>query len=419
MPPSLHSVLGASSAHRWLVCTPSARLCELFEKRYGKKESAYAADGTKAHALAELKVRRAIYAADDMSAKKHALMSKAEQRAYPGINNARYRKLRESLGDIPEDMEHATDAYCDIVMEKYLRAREADASTALLLEQRLDYSQWVPSGFGTGDCVIVSDTVLEVIDFKYGQGVQVDAPGNPQLRLYALGAFAAFHVLFDFDRVRTTIVQPRIEHLSEEPLTVAELLNWADEVVVEKAKLAWAGLGEQIPGEHCRWCAAKAVCPARATVGLKVLQAGLEGSPGILSTEQLIGILPYLDDAESWIQDVKDHVELAALSGERIPGYKLVRGKKPNRVWANPEGVEAALLRTGYPTDVFRETRLKPVGAVEKELGKAAFQALLGDLVLQGEGKLILVPESDPRQGYNSAKVAFSDLITSNTTTTD
>lgn len=410
MPPTLHAVLGASSAHRWLACTPSARLCELFEQRYGKKESVYAAEGTKAHALAEMKVRLAVYEADGMNAEKHSHMSPEDQAVYPGINRARYTALRDALGDIPADMEHATDAYCDIVMEKFLRARDSDPGTVLLLEQRLDYSRWVPSGFGTGDCVIVSDAVLEVVDYKHGKGVPVSAPENPQLRLYGLGAYEAFHPLFSFSSVRTTIVQPRLENISEETLSAEDLLRWAEDTVVAKAKLAWAGLGEQVPGEHCRWCAAKAVCPARAAIGLKVLQAGVEIGPGILNTEQLIDMLPYLDDAQQWIEDVRSYVESAALQGQRIPGYKLVRGKKPNRVWANTEEVEATLLRAGYPQDTFRETRLKPIGEVEKALGKTAFQALLGGLVAQGEGKLILVPESDRRQEYSSAKAAFQDL---------
>jgi hypothetical protein len=390
-------------------------LAEKFDQRYGRKESEFAREGTKAHALGELKIRRALYKADHMTAAKHSRMSKAEQEAYQGINDHRYKALRDALGEIPKDMEQATDSYCDVVMEKYLRAREADSSTQLLLEQRLDYSRWVPSGFGTGDCVIVSDRLLEVLDYKHGKGIPVNAVDNPQLRLYGLGAYDRFCLLFNFPAVRMTIIQPRLESVTEETLSITDLLNWAETAVVERAKLAWAGTGEFVPGEHCRFCSAKAVCSARVAQGLKVFQYGLE-SPGLISDEQMAEILPLLDDAAAWIQDIKAYAENQALHGQRIPGYKLVRGKKPNRVWSDPEEAEAVLLRSGFPVDAFRETKLKPVGQVEKQLGKATFQALLGELTSQGDGKLILVPESDKRLEYSNTAAVFDDLADINQT---
>ena len=413
MPPSLHAVLGASSAHRWLACTPSARLSEKFDERFGKKESTYAQEGTKAHALGELKIRRALYKVDGMTTAKLSRMSKDVRAEYPGINEHRYKALRADLGEIPDDMEHATDSYCDVVIEKLLQARDADPSAALYLETRLDYSIWVPSGFGTGDCIIVSDKLLEICDYKHGKGIPVSAVGNPQLRLYALGAWAAFHYLYNFPAVRMTIIQPRLDNLSEEVMTVEDLLHWAETEVVDKAKQAWAGTGAFVPGEHCRFCSAKAVCTARVAQGLKVFEYGLE-NPGVISDEQVAEILPYLDAAESWIQDIRAYAENQALHGQRIRGYKLVHGKRPNRQWSDAEEVKAQLLRSGYDPTTFEETKLKAVGTVEKLLGKAAFRALLEPLVHQGEGKLILVPESDKRQEYSSAEAAFSDLLDTN-----
>lgn len=409
MPPSLHAVLGASSAHRWLACTPSARLAEKFDNRFGRKESSFAAEGTKAHALAELKVRRELYILDEMTTARFSRMTDEQQAAYPGINEHRYKALREELETIPADMEHATDSYCDIVIEKYLRARDADESAQIYLEQRLDYSKWVPSGFGTGDCVIVSDSLLEVIDYKHGKGIPVAAEKNPQLRLYALGASALFSQLYDFNKVRYTIVQPRLQSVTDETLALDDLYAWADNEVVEPAKLAWLGKGEFVPGEHCRFCSAKAVCSARVAQALKMFQYGLE-APGMISDEQIPEILPLLDDAEAWIKDIKSYAENQALHGQRVRGYKLVRGKRPNRTWKDADEVRAQLLRSGYGTGQFEETKLKPVGEIEKTLGKTAFRALLGDLVHQGEGKLILVPESDSRQEYSSADAAFGDL---------
>lgn len=409
MPPSLHAVLGASSAHRWLVCTPSARLCEKLNARFGSTSSADAAEGTKAHALAELKVRLAVYKADKITPSKHSRMSEEEQQAYVGINPCRYEALRKDLGDIPKDMEQSTDSYCDIVMEKYLSAREKDPGAQLFLEQRVDYSKWVPSGFGTGDAIIVSDLMLEVCDYKHGKGVPVNAVNNPQIRLYGLGALSRFGTLYDFPGVRGTIIQPRLESVTEEFLTREELLAWAENEVVEKAKLAWKGTGEFVPGEHCRFCAAKAVCSARVAEGLKLFQSGLT-EPGLIPDEQIPAILSTLSVAESWIKDIKEYAENQALHGQVWPGWKLVHGKRPNRSWSDPEAVKAQLLRAGYPAGQFEETRLKPVGEIEKALGKSAFRALVGELVSQGEGRLILVPSDDKRVEYASADADFSDL---------
>ena len=410
MPPSLHAVLGASSAHRWLTCTPSARLAENMNARFGSKTSAFAEEGTKAHNLAEIKVRYAVYQADKMTAAKLAEMSPSEREAYNGINKFRYEALRAELGEIPKDMEQATDSYCDIVMEKFLSAKERDPGAQLFLEQRLDYSKWVPSGFGTGDAMIVSDLILDICDYKHGKGIPVSAVGNHQTRLYALGGLARFGSLYDFPVVRETIIQPRLESVSEETLTREDLLHWAETEVVEKAKQAWAGTGEFVAGEHCRFCPAKAVCSARVAEALKIFQFGLN-APGMIPDEQIPEILATLDVAESWIKDIRAYAENQALHGQTWPGWKLVRGKKPNRQWTDPEEVKAQLLRAGYPTDQFEETRLRPVGEIEKALGKKAFRALVGELVSQGEGRLTLVPADDKRIEYSSADADFSDLL--------
>ena len=410
MPPQLHAILGASSAKRWLTCTPSARLGERLTSRFGSESSPYAQEGTKAHALAEIKVRKAFYAADGMTTTVYSRMSQEERDAYTGINAFRYDALRAELGDIPSDMEHATDAYCDVVMEKYLSAKDQDASTRLLLEQRLDYSRWVPSGFGTGDCVIVSDSLLEIADLKYGLGIPVDAVDNPQLRLYGLGAIAKFGQLYDFPAVRMTIIQPRLESVSEETLGRVELLDWAESEVREKAQQAWKGIGDFVPGDHCRFCPAKAVCSARVAEALKLFRYGFE-TPGLIPDEQIPGILETLDVAEAWIKDFRAYAEKQALNGQKFPGWKLVRGKKPNRRWADPEEVRAQLLRAGYAPGQIETTSLKPVGEIEKTIGAKAFRALVGGLVAQGEGRLTLVPESDKRLEYASADAAFADLI--------
>lgn len=408
--PSLHAVLGASSAHRWLTCPPSARLCERLSHHMSKGDSPHAREGTKAHALGELKIRNAFWHEDGMTTERYSRMSAAEQEAYTGINDFRYQALRDDLGEIPSDMEQATDTYCDVVINKYLRAKEADPGAQLLLEQRYDYSHWVPSGFGTGDATIVSDILLEVIDYKHGKGVPVNAVDNPQIRLYELGAYWKYRHLYDFTKVRGTIVQPRLDSMTDEDLTLDELLQWADEVVAPAAKLAWAGQGEFCPGDHCRWCAAKPVCAARVAEALKLFKYGFE-SPGVIPDEQIPEILPVLDTAEDWIKDIRAYAENQALKGQKWQGYKLVRGKRPNRKWGDTEEVKAQLLRAGFNPELFETTALKPPGEVEKAIGKTAFRSLLAELVSQGEGKLTLVPESDKRVEYASADADFGDLL--------
>lgn len=408
--PTLHAVLSPSSSSRWLACTPSARLCERLERRFGESQSPYAAEGTQGHALGELKIRLAIYEADEMTTAKFSHLSAEARQEYPGINSFRYKALRAELGDISDSIERATDSYCDVIMHKYLSAREADPSTRIYLEQRLDISKWVPGSFGSGDCVIVSDSLLEICDLKLGVGVPVSAIGNPQLRLYGLGGLAQFGIFYDFPNIRTTIIQPRLESVTEEALTREELVTWAENEVVDKAQQAWLGTGDFVPGEHCRWCKAKATCSARVAEALKMFQYGLE-SPGLIPDEQIPAILATLSIAEDWIKDIRAYAENQALHGQKWPGYKLVRGKKPNRKWVDAEEVKAQLLRAGYGPEQFESTALRPVGEIEKTLGKAAFNALLGGLVSQGEGKPTLVPEDDKRFEIASADADFSDII--------
>lgn len=414
MPPIYHSVLGASSAHRWLACTPSAMLAHHLSERFGTKTSAAAEEGTKAHELCELKLCRAVWELDGMTGKKLSALPKIERNAYPGINQYRFNSLRKQLGEIPEEMTQAADTYCDVVLSKLCAARAADPSAEIFIEQKLDYSHWVPDGFGTGDCIIISDAVIEVIDFKYGKGVLVDACGNPQLRLYALGAYSKFAPLCRIRNVRYTIVQPRMNNLSEETIPVEELLAWAEFEVKPKAELAHKGQGEYVTGEHCRWCPAKAICSKRVSEALQAFGYGF-AQPGTLPDEMLPGILETLDVAESWIKDIRAYAEQKMLSGAPIHGWKLVHGKRPNRAWKSDEDVKAQLLRAGYTPEQFEQTKLKSVGEMEKLLGKTAFTALLSDLVAQGEGKPVLAPESDLRIAISSADAAFADMETTST----
>jgi hypothetical protein len=236
------------------------------------------------------------------------------------------------------------------------------------------------------------------------------------MRLYALGSIARFGPLYDFRNVRMTIIQPRLNSLDEDYASVDELLQWADEVVTPAAKLAWAGEGEFNPGDHCYYCPAKAVCAARAAQAMRVFDYGLAGS-GELSNEQIVAILPMLDETEAWIKDLREYTESCAAQGEKFRGYKLVRGRRPNRAWVDEDEVRAQLLRAGYGPETYERTTLKPPSDVQKLLGAKAYRSLIEEagLVRQGEGRLQLVPETDPRPEFNSADAAFEDMAAGNT----
>lgn len=391
---AVHALLSASAAKRWMSCPPSARLEEKLKERIGEKSSPFAAEGTKAHSLSELKLLR----------------EKGRLGDEDGINEFNYTKRREALGDIPDEMDHATDEYVDIIMEKYMAARRMTPDARLLLEQRLDYSAWVPHGFGTGDAVIVADRILEVCDLKYGKGVRVNAEGNPQARCYGLGAVAAYGDLYDFDTIRTTIIQPRLDHVTEETLSRDELLHWAETELAPVAKLAWLGEGEFQPGDHCKFCTARAICFARAQEAMRVVSQGME-NPGVIAEDEIPRLLDVADAIIDWLKELKQYALSQATRGHRWYGYKLVRGKKPARAWKDEEQAKEQLIRAGYSPDMYEVHKLKSVAQIEKEIGKTAFNAIFSDLTYQGEGTYTLVPESDGRPEINPADADFADLI--------
>jgi hypothetical protein len=347
----------------------------------------YAAEGTKAHALAELKLRLEL----------------------EEINKFSFDAQKKALGDIPSEMDRNTDTYVDVVLEKYYACKKVCPDAKLFVEMRLDMTPWIPGCFGTADACIVSDTILEVCDYKNGKGVPVDAVENPQARCYGLGAINAFGDLYSFTHVRNTIIQPRLDSITEELLTKEALLEWG-ESIKPTALLAWKGEGSFSPGDNCRFCAAKAVCKARAFQSFDLLAACLD-TPDVLPDEAIPGILKVADTCEAWLKDVKAYALSQALRGQEWPGYKLVKGKRPSRAFIDDEKAEEQLIRAGYTPEQYKVTRMKTVAEVEKLLGKKAFDALMGSLVVQGEGNLTLVPEEDKRVEYESADVAFSDML--------
>ena len=351
--------------------------------------SPFAQEGTKAHSLGELKLRKEI----------------------GEINAFNYNERRKALGDIPADMEQATDTYVDVVMTELYALKKVDEAAELFIEVQLDLSEWAPHCFGTSDACIVSDAGLVVVDYKHGQGVPVDAKENYQLRLYALGAYREFQALYTVRQIKTIICQPRINSITDETIAVDDLLVWADAVIKPAAEQAWKGMGEFCAGEHCRFCNVKAICKANVLNALSVIDSMFD-SPDVIDEDRLNSILPFLPTAKQWIQDVDDYCYKMALNGKRWRGYKLVQGKKPARQWTDEDAVVDQLARAGYTSDqFFDKPKLKSVSAMEKALKKPAFSALLNKYVFQGEAKLQLVPESDSREEYSPVELDFGDLV--------
>lgn len=401
-----HALLGASSAHRWLECTPSARLEESLN--LPDEGSPYAAEGTAAHEYAELELSYRL--------------GEINRRSYAG--RLRKHKATEWWG--PE-MEEAVGDYASFVVELAEELRAEGKTPYVYLEQRVDYSGFVPGGFGTADAVILSDGEIHVIDLKYGKGVPVSAEGNPQLRLYALGAALAYMDLFDFDTVHMTIVQPRLGSVSSDSASLDGLLDWAESYVKPRAAMADAGEGELRPSEGaCRWCKAKAVCRARAEESLKAAcedfsldslpespdEADLSlPPPELLTGEEIAELLPVLPAIEAWARDVQGWALAEARDrGARFPGYKLVEGRSNRRI-VQPGAAMDALAMEGYAaSDYQKPAELAPIGRLEKLLGKARFAEVLGAYVDKPAGKPVLVPESDKRPEIDPAESAAADF---------
>ncbi|MDD3888735.1 MAG: DUF2800 domain-containing protein [Syntrophomonadaceae bacterium] len=372
-----HALLSASGAHRWMNCTPSARLEREFEDNSGES----AAEGTAAHALAEHKLRRAL-----------KMRSKKPVSKYDS-----------------DEMDSYMDGYVEFIQELVTRAKQECNDPVVLIEQRLDFSKYVPGGFGTGDCVIIADGTLHIIDLKYGQGVLVEAEDNPQMKLYALGALELFDGIYDILTVSMTIYQPRRENVSTHTVFKETLYQWAEEVLKPTAELAFQGEGEYAPGEHCQFCRAAVKCRARAEEKLNLARFEF-ALPPLLTDEDIEETLALLDDLTSWANDIKAYALEAAVShGKEWRGYKLVEGRS-NRRYANEDAVAKAAKDAGY-RDIYRQS-LITLTEMEKLMSKAKFQEILGGLIEKPPGKPTLVPLSDKRQAMNavSAKNEFTEV---------
>lgn len=365
--PEKHAAITASGSHRWIHCPPSARL----EAQFPDTSSDAAAEGTRAHALAEKKL-------------------------LTWMKTGRRQRYKED----DEVMQESTDNYRDYVIGLYNELKAASADPDLNIEVQLDLSDWIPEGFGTSDACIPSTTALHIIDLKYGKGVKVDAEENSQMRLYALGAVALFWPLYEFDKVVMHIYQPRLDNISVEEISTDDLLAWGDSIK-PIARQAFEGKGEAHSGEWCRFCRCRTVCKTRASEIFSVLED--QPDTMFMSLEEVAGYLPKLDDAIKWAKDLQDYALAKARSGEKVPGYKLVEGRSVRKV-KDQNAMALALQEAGYGPDmIWKPLELQTLTNLEKLVGKKAFAKDYAALIEKPKGKPVLVPESDKRPEWIEA----------------
>lgn len=369
-----HALLSASGASRWLNCTPSARL----EEANGKRESSvYAQEGTLAHELSELYIRRD--ALDNITSK--------------AFDNELEKIMSNEL--FSEEMLDMVPRYVDYCIDTYNEAK-ANGDAILEIEQKLDLTEWVPESFGTADCVILADNIMEVIDLKYGKGVPVYAEWNSQLMLYALGALRKYDTIYDISLVRITVVQPRLDNINSFDISVEELLKWAEEELKVKAKMAYAGEGELNCGDWCKFCAVKNRCRALYDEQLKIAKYEFSG-PDLLTDDEIADVVKRLPKLVDWANSIHEYAQTLALNGKAWPGMKLVEGVARRKWIEDEQAIEKALKDACLGDDEIYDVKLKSITQIEKLVGKKNFEASFSNLVIKPQGKPTLVPESDKR----------------------
>ena len=372
--PDIHAYLSASSSDRWTHCPPSAKLNAEAQER----ASPYALEGTCAHSLCEYLVLEAL--------------------------GRECQNPTENLDVYNSEMQDAAESYRDFFLEQVTEAKKSCADPVVCVEQRVDFSKWVPQGFGTADGLIVTDGYLQVIDMKFGVGVLVDAKENTQLSCYALGGIDLYDGLYDIQKIRLTIFQPRREHYDTWDTTKGELLSWAENTLAPAAMLAMKGEGEFAAGDHCRFCKVKDTCRTRAEYYLSMVGDAFK-EPETLTVYEIASLLPKLPGFISWADDLKEYALRQAITGTKFPGFKVVEGRS-NRRYSDEEQAIAAVSKAGF--DPF-EHKILGITAMTKLLGKKRFEEILGKLVIKPQGKPVLAPDSDKRPEMHNIDEAFDE----------
>ena len=371
-----HALLSASSAHRWLACPPSAVAAEA----YPAQDTEFTREGTLAHEVAEIVVRTAMEGGDEYQ--------------FPQPE------------EVTMEMVASAEAYAD-----YIQELKTSDDAIVLLEQRVDFSPWVPEGFGTCDCILIQGNVLTIVDYKYGQGVAVSAEDNPQMKLYALGALNDYGIALDVSRVETHIFQPRLNNISTCGLMVEDLLDWAKKSVKPTAEKAFKGKGTYCAGEHCRFCPHAGRCRTLAKICTEYVEThDLRVAVPVLAPHELADALCMEPLIQIWLKRIKSQAMTTLLDGGEIPGWKVVEGKLGNRKWINEIAVAEALKIAGYSREEITETKLLSPSQMDKVLGKKKAAELLENLIDRAPGAPTLAPASDKRPAYDRLAEAQNDF---------
>lgn len=379
-----HAVLSASGSYKWLNCPASIQL----EANFEEKESVYALEGVFAHELCEFVLHK--------------------MRASVPIDwekdTEELQRCCKKQGYNFEDMKKGAECYRDYIIEQ-------GTPKQFFIEKRLDYSFWATDGFGTGDCVLVYDKHIHIIDYKFGKGVKVDAPNNPQLMLYGLGALMEFNLLGDINTVKFSIVQPRLDHISEWEIPANKLYEWGSDVVQPKAELALSGEGGAYAGVHCSkgFCKARGACKTYALYHLNTLSSHDRKHPSLLTNDEIASIMQVADTYKGWVDGVKAYTLEKLLQGELIKGLKVVEGKSL-RKYSDENAVIEILKKQKVKKADYMEERILSVPKLEVLLGKERFNNLLGSLVVKPTGSPTIAFEDDKRPVYNSALHDFKDI---------
>ena len=361
-----HALLSASSAHRWLACPPSAVVAEA----YTDQDTEFTREGTLAHEVAEFRARG-------------------------GIPDAAHLPEWEK---ITKEMIDCAEGYRD-----YIHELTTTQDAIVLLEQRVDYSPWAPNGFGTCDCIIIQGDLLTIIDYKYGQGVAVSAEGNPQMKLYALGALNDYGIAYDVNRVEMHIYQPRLNNISSCSLMVEDLLEWGESIKPIAAKAA-KGKGNYSAGSHCKFCPHAGRCRKLTQTCTEYVEAhSLRVAVPVLAPHEVAEVLQMKPLIELWLKRVEGQALNTLLDGGEVPGFKVVEGKLGNRKWTDELEVAKALDTAGYSQEDYTEVKLLSPAAMDKALGKKKVAELLETHIDRAPGKPTIVPASDNRPAYNRA----------------
>lgn len=363
-----HALLSPSASHRWMHCTAAPRL----EAGEPRRDTSYTKEGTLAHAYC----------------------AKALKAMLGQPTDAEDKEIEELKEYFTDEMLDHVGVYTSIVGEKLAKATLAVKDSQLIVEQRLDFTHWIPEAFGTADAIIITDGTLEVIDFKYGKGVEVSARWNSQMMIYALGAIAEYEDEYNIQRVRATIVQPRLNNLSEFEVPTDALKWWAETVLAPKAAEAMSGRGKQECGDWCRFCAIRGKCAKLAGECLAIASE-FSGRETITDNDMAEKVLPSLSMVKQWATSMEEYALGQALGGKRYDGWKLVAGKSLRKI-ADPKRLGDELRRRGL-NDIFKPLELKTITELEKMVGKKELAEIAGDLIVKPEGKPTLVPEYDKR----------------------